>query len=281
MDGVLSNTTGVRVNVFLFSLAMCYTMTLETTNQSTVREMLRNPYTGNDLIEEGGDMVDPKTDERFPIEDGIPVVLRDEDIVGMNRTYQKRYDWLSYVYDLWDVPETFKQIADSMVIAGDDHVLETSIGTGLQVKNLHDHGKDAIFFGNDLSFGMLRKCRKNARKWAIDIGLVQGNAETLPYRDELFDVVYHIGGINFFTDKQAAVQEMIRVAKHGANIYIGDETEALLDYQLPIFNRFYQDPEPGVYDPPVKHIPDKMLDVLTTELWNGNMYMISFRKPDA
>ena len=183
-------------------------MSQETTNQSAVREILLNPNTGNDLIAEGGDMVDSETGERFPIEDGIPIVLRDEGVVGLNRTHQKRYDWLCYVYDLaarvnttldlWDVPEAFEQIADSMAITGDDRVLETSIGTGLQVKNQHDHGKDAHFFGNDLSFGMLRKCRKNARKWDIDVGLVQGNAETLPYRDELFDVVYHIGGINFF-----------------------------------------------------------------------------------
>lgn len=266
-------------------------MSQEMGNQRAVREMLRNPNTGNDLVEADGEMIDAETDERFPIEEGIPVVLRDEDIVGLNRTYQKRYDWLCYVYDLvarvnttfdlWDVPETFEQIADSMAITGDDRVLETSIGTGLQVKNLHDHGTDANFFGNDLSFGMLRKCRKNIRKWDIDVGLVQGNAETLPYRDELFDVVYHIGGINFFNDKRAAVEEMIRVARPGADIYIGDETEALLDYQLPFFNRYYQDPEPGVYDPPVEHVPDEMHDVSTTELWNGNMYMVSFRKPEA
>ena len=68
---------------------------------------------------------------------------------------------------------------------------------------------------------------------------------------------------------------------HGATIYIGDEMEALLDYQLPIFNRYYQDPEPGVYDPPAEHVPDERLNVSTTELWHGNMYMVSFQKPEA
>jgi uncharacterized protein YbaR (Trm112 family) len=59
-------------------------MPQETRNQSAVRAMLRNPNTGSDLVEEDGDMVDPETSERFPIQDGIPVVLHDEDVVGQS-----------------------------------------------------------------------------------------------------------------------------------------------------------------------------------------------------
>jgi ubiquinone/menaquinone biosynthesis C-methylase UbiE len=42
---------------------------------------------------------------------------------------------------------------------------------------------------------------------------------------ESFDGVFHVGGINFFNNKEAAMAEMIRVAKPGARILIADETE--------------------------------------------------------
>ena len=42
---------------------------------------------------------------------------------------------------------------------------------------------------------------------------------------EAFDCVFHIGGINFFTDKVRAIKEMIWVARPGTKIVIVDETE--------------------------------------------------------
>ena len=40
-------------------------MAQETRNESVVREMFRSPYTGNDLVEAVGDLVDPGVDKRF------------------------------------------------------------------------------------------------------------------------------------------------------------------------------------------------------------------------
>jgi len=171
------------------------------------------------------------------------------------------------------------EIAETMEIESGDRVLETSVGTGQQFRNLKHHGMDGHFFGNDISYGMLRKCQKNIRKWGIDVGLVQGNAEALPFYDELFDVVFHIGGFNFFNDKKTAIHEMIRVARPGAKLYIIDES-AKLKERLPIIGRLMPDPEPGVYDPPVGLIPDDMLDVMSGKLWDETFWMVSFRKPE-
>lgn len=54
-----------------------------------------------------------------------------------------------------------------------------------------------------------------AAKWKLDPALFMGAAEHLPFRDEAFEVVFHFGGINFFSDKAAAIREMLRVAKPG------------------------------------------------------------------
>lgn len=49
-------------------------------------------------------------------------------------------------------------------------------------------------------------------------------------------MVFHIGGINFFNDKGKAVVEMIRVAKPGAKIYVGDEKKKLIEEQPSLFS---------------------------------------------
>ena len=56
-------------------------------------------------------------------------------------------------------------------------------------------------------------------------------AEDLPFADNSFDIVYHIGGINFFNDKAKAMQEMLRVAKPGTKLLIADETADYVDQQ--------------------------------------------------
>ncbi len=251
-------------------------------------ELLINPYSGNELKRENDFLVDTLTEERFTVKNGIPVLLREEEVKDLNKLYQKRYDWLAYFYDfmvgtigsLFGGKEAFKSIAEIIEVKSGALVLETSIGTGMEIKNLHDKGKKVDYYGLDISYRMLKKCRRNSKKWDIDIGLVQGNAETLPFKDEVFDMVFHIGGINFFNNKTKAIKEMIRVAKPGANIYIGDETAKQIEKQPKIISYFYQKPDFHIYDPPVKHIPEEMIDIVTHTLWNEMIYLVSFRKPE-
>lgn len=61
--------------------------------------LLINTYRGNDLKKENDFLVDVKTGEKFAIKNNIPALLREEEITGLNRLYQKRYDWLVYIYD--------------------------------------------------------------------------------------------------------------------------------------------------------------------------------------
>lgn len=75
---------------------------------------------------------------------------------------------------------------------------------------------------------MLKKCQKI---WGgrANLNLVSYAAEDLPFIDQSFDVVLHVGGINFFSDKKRAIEEMIRVAKPGTKIMIADETSDYID----------------------------------------------------
>src|SRR5687768_1656099 len=83
-------------------------------------------------------------------------------------------------------------------------------------------------YGLDISHSMLGYCVRNLEKWNLTAELFLADAEHLPFRDETFDVVYHLGAINFFTDQRRAIEEMIRVAKPGSKIVIADESEKAL-----------------------------------------------------
>ena len=123
-------------------------------------------------------------------------------------------------------------------IGASARVLEVSVGTGANIPHLRS---DSEVFGLDISWGMLERCRKRLAKWKRTAQLFQGEAERLPFHDGILDVVFHVGGNNFFNDKARAIAEMIRVAKAGKKVVIVDETEKVIKdvYEKTPFTKKY------------------------------------------
>jgi len=48
---------------------------------------------------------------------------------------------------------------------------------------------------------MLRRCQRNLERWRRRAYLFHSVAERLPFSRDVFDCVFHVGGINHFTDK--------------------------------------------------------------------------------
>ena len=110
--------------------------------------------------------------------------------------------------------------------------------------------------------------------------MVHANAEQLPFKDNVFDVVFHVGGINFFTDPKQAVKEMVRVAKPGALLLICDETQKEIDSwycKLPFVKKYFQNMKP--VSPSLDLIPEDMLERKISYKWDETMYVITFLKP--
>jgi len=226
--------------------------------------------------------------ERFPIRNGIPVLLTPDDLTGLNLKYNHLYETIGGFYD--DIQRVVCALSamdrDAYVMSylgllevkPGDAVLETSIGTGLNFKYLP---RNIRRFGLDLSPEMLINCQANLRRWQMDAALLLGNAERLPFADASFDVVFHVGGINFFSDRAAAVREMIRVAKPGSLILIADESEEHVQrtYERgPITSRYFRNrPEP--VQPPVDLVPAEMQDIRVATVWRNRFYALTFRKP--
>ena len=248
--------------------------------------LLCDPKTRKPLTQKNSMLVaeDGKT---YPIQHGIPVLIRQQDIVGLNRKYQRFYDIIARGYDFafWlyaffnrDIIGMRKSLLKDLVIKPGMRVLETSIGTGF---NISLFTKEAEYHGIDISMGMLKVCQRENKKWGYDLQIVQANAEELPYRDNIFDVVFHVGGINFFNDISKAINEMIRVAKPGAEILICDEMQEHVEKsykRIPFVCRFFKDAKPVF--PPLDLIPKNMHNIKLSYSNDKSMYIITFTKPN-
>ena len=172
--------------------------------------------------------------KNYIVEDGIPHFIQPAQLTGLNRRFSRVYDWFSWGY------RAFSKIAFAYI--GMDEgtarheiterleprsgkVLEVSIGPGVNLPYLVGRADVGEIFGLDISPGQLRRCQNYAERRGWQVELFLGNGEQLPFQDAAFESVFHVGGINFFNDKKAAIDEMIRVAKPGARILICDETE--------------------------------------------------------
>lgn len=237
--------------------------------------LLIDPATHKPLRRETTDgkevLIGPGT--RYPVRQGIPVFVKQSELTGLNKKYRRLYDRLAPLYDfpyaIYDLAtrggtkRARLQYLEALEIEPGENVLEVAIGTGANLRHLRP---DAAYYGLDISWGMLRKCRRNLERWDRQAQLFLGDAERLPFCDDAFDVVFHLGGMNFFNDKAAAIQEMVRVAKPGTKILIVDETDRHARRNGPLM-------------PPISLVPGAMEQVRYEDSRGGRLYELTFRKP--
>jgi ubiquinone/menaquinone biosynthesis C-methylase UbiE len=246
--------------------------------------LLCDPETHEPIELQRDALVNCRSGKRYPFRDGVPDFL--DAATGQNKKYQELYDRIAAFYDpmfnlyRWLHPryDMRKELMAELEVVAGGRVLEVSVGTGANLPYLR---ADIEFFGLDLSWAMLRRCRKNLRKWKRSAQLFHGEAEHLPFRDEIFDVVFHVGGINFFNDRSLAIREMIRVAKPGTKIAIADETETVVksNYERwPVLGKYFRARTEAVADP-TELIPRDMHQVRSSEVFQGRLYCVTFRKP--
>lgn len=222
----------------------------------------------------------------------IPVFLNDNYLTGDNEKYRKMYDWMSKGYDLAETVIGKLKYGNSIDKMRDEtisklewrdncSVLYVSVGTGKNLEFIPKKVNKATLdiVGVDISLGMLKKCRKKFGK-PLNLSLINCCAEDLPFNDNEFDIVFHVGGINFFNDQQLAIREMIRVAKKGTKILIADETADHIEKQYKksrLSKKYFTGQTFDLGDLESK-IPDEVTEKNTELMWNNKFYCITFRK---
>ncbi|XYH98667.1 class I SAM-dependent methyltransferase [Sorangium sp. So ce1128] len=255
--------------------------------------ILRDPMTHAKLRlasgPEGERLIDVDSGASYAIREGIPVFVSRAELTDANQRFTKFYDLFAPVYDamisgyLWvrrlGNDESFRrEYLKDLGVKDHDRILEISIGTGRNSRYLP---KTCEFFGVDISWGMIKRCKAAMQNQGLRHRLFLANGEYLPFEDDVFDAVFHVGGIKFFNDKARAIREMIRVAKPGAKIMIVDPTEMTMrDVEgTPIAKSFFK----GIKDlttAPVDLVPKEMRDIELRDILQGRFYCLQFRKPE-
>jgi ubiquinone/menaquinone biosynthesis C-methylase UbiE len=219
--------------------------------------------------------------------------IKAQELEGPNQHYERSYNRLAPFYTLFSklamLPFGGERKARGEILQHLDlnggRTLEVSIGNGVNLPYLFESHQVGEVYGLDISAGMLKRCRKHTKRRGWEVDLFLAMAEGLPFKDETFDNVLHIGGINFFSDKGQAVKEMARVARPGGRVVIADEAERLAKG----IDRSASEPpipleegaQPGTSI--LKLVPGSMQDVRLEGIWKvhgkHHGYCVLFTKP--
>jgi ubiquinone/menaquinone biosynthesis C-methylase UbiE len=90
-------------------------------------------------------------------------------------------------------------------------ILDVGCGTGVFTLNVLGFGPRMT--GLDISYPMLRRAELKLKGFPFQA--VAGDMKDLPFADESFDKVVSMTALEFIVDGQAAIQDLLRVAKKG------------------------------------------------------------------
>ena len=230
--------------------------------------------------------------ENFQKDGDIYLSLNPAYLSGDNAKYMTMYNRMARWYDMGEkwigpllhgkaIDKLRRDLMEELELKDNLSVLYVSIGTGQDLRYIPEiiHLKSLDFVGVDISISMLKKCQKSCAK-KTNLQLFHACAEDLPFADNSFDIVYHVGGINFFNDKAKAMQEMLRVAKPGTKLLIADETADYVDqqYKKNHFSKDYFKDSTVDLSEIENAVPSEVKEKEMKLLWDGKFYALTFRK---
>jgi ubiquinone/menaquinone biosynthesis C-methylase UbiE len=117
-------------------------------------------------------------------------------------------------------------VAEHLVDAADLHagwrVLDVATGSGNAAIAAARLGCEAV--GIDYVSSLLEHGRERAAAEGLDVALLEGDAEALPFPDRAFDAVTSVFGSMFAPDHAKAATELLRVCKPGGTIALASWT---------------------------------------------------------
>lgn len=142
-----------------------------------------------------------------------------EKVAGMFSCIGSRYDLLNHVLSLGLDIRWRKRVARETGKNNCRRILDVCTGTGDMALELCRFWRgEAHIEGIDFSRDLLERARKKSRESNLGhaVTFLEGNAEMLPYDDEMFDAITITFGLRNITNRLKALKEFYRVAKSGA-----------------------------------------------------------------
>jgi len=134
-------------------------------------------------------------------------------------------------------------------IRGGVKVLDIACGTGVVALTAARAG--ATVHGIDLTPELIARAKDNATLMGLEASFQEGDAESLPFPDDAFDVVVSQFGHMFAPRPEVAIREMLRVLKPGGTVAFATwPPELMVGRWFALMGRYAPPPPPGVSPPP-------------------------------
>jgi ubiquinone/menaquinone biosynthesis C-methylase UbiE len=247
-------------------------------------DILRCPQTLN-MLQNNGEYFTFERKE-YKVNNEILSLVYPDELVDNDAKFNRMYNIWAPLYDINErvmsklllninMVKGRKEIISKLGLKPGMRILEVSPSPGVFQKFLRqaitDNGEMVAL---DLSIAMLRQCQK--RNNNMNVHLVHGNAQYLPFADNSFDALFHFGGINLFNNPDKAISEFIRVVKKEGIVSWGDEGFSP-DYKNQRRKKIMLKVNPG-FAKPHPAIPDTVYDVKENEVYDGVAYLVVAKK---
>ncbi|MFW9982635.1 MAG: class I SAM-dependent methyltransferase [Candidatus Thorarchaeota archaeon] len=139
------------------------------------------------------------------------------------------YDKVSQVYDNVRVgdPEMVHRILSGFSVDKESLVLDVGCGTGNNTL-LFVESTDANVTGIDISFGMLEKASKKTKR----IQLVQAPADSIPFVNDTFNLVFMTEVIHHLPDPSSSLKDIFRVLQQGGSLCIVTQSHKQINQRM-------------------------------------------------
>jgi SAM-dependent methyltransferase len=114
------------------------------------------------------------------------------------------------------IVEPSERIVQRLEIGAGDEVLDVACGTGNSAIPAAEKGARVVAL--DLVPELLDVARRRAAEAGVDLELLEGDAEELPFEAESFDALISVFGVMFAPRHAVAAQEAARVVRPGGRI---------------------------------------------------------------
>lgn len=113
-----------------------------------------------------------------------------------------------------------------------DNILEIGMGNGLFIKNIVQADNTITYTGLDFSEIMIDEAEKLNEIFVKSgqVKFILGNAEKLPFENELFDKIFSVNTIYFWDQPGLVLSEIHRVLKPGGQIIISIRPKSVMQH---------------------------------------------------
>lgn len=209
------------------------------TSQRDLRSLLDCPGCRGSLVWAREGAICGACSRGYPVIDGIPVMLLDQDASGHDELDHHRYSHKRRQAEFFDrnVAEEFEIVRPhgcprlyrfllgekfSRSVAGIKPLLPGAIaltvcgGSGMDGEFLARAGATVI--SSDISLGAARRSAERARRYGLPILPLVADVEHLPFPDRSIDLAYVHDGLHHLPRPEAGLEEMVRVASKAISV---------------------------------------------------------------